>query len=90
MDKSPLENWRKDIDLLDEQLLKIIAQRLRVVDKIGNFKKLHGIELRDEKRWQEILHSRVKKGSELKLSEDFIKKLYQLLHEYSLQTEENK
>lgn len=88
MNGTPLQNWRKEIDFLDEQLLNVIAKRLDIVAKIGDYKKVNGIEFRDENRWQEILSSRLKKGKEFRLSEEFIKKLYHLLHEYSLQVEQ--
>ena len=87
MDDLALKNLRSEIDVLDEQLMDVIAKRIEVVRKIGNFKKINNIEFLDEKRLQEILKVRIEKAKTLHLSEDFIKSLYILLHEYSLEVE---
>lgn len=84
-----LGSWRRRIDTLDDQLLHILAERIDTVRKIGKFKKTHKIKPLDEKRWQEVLGSKLSKAKVLSLSRDFIKKLYDLIHEYSLEIERN-
>lgn len=85
-DKS-LENWRKQIDTLDAKLLNILAERINVVKKIGKYKKAHDIRPLDQKRWQEVLRSKLAKGRSLNISEKFIKNLYRLIHDQSLEIE---
>lgn len=86
-----LENWRKQIDALDEELLHILGKRYHIVRQIGAYKKAKGIPPLDQKRWQAILKSRLSKAEFYNLSKDFIKKLYDLIHQYSLEIEsENK
>lgn len=87
MNNKSLEDWRKQIDAFDEELLHVLAKRINIVRKIGKLKKAHGISLLDEKRWQTVLESQFSKAELLNLSEDFIKKLYNLIHEYSLEIE---
>lgn len=82
-----LEDWRKKIDTLDKNLLTSLAKRMEIVRKIGKFKKTQGIALLDEKRWKEVLEGRLVKAEEMNLSKDFIKKLYDLIHKYSLDLE---
>lgn len=84
---SKLDDWRKQIDDLDEKILASLAKRISIVRKIGNFKKKSGLDLLDEKRWQEVLKSRLVKAESLNLSTDVIKKLYDLIHKYSLDIE---
>jgi len=79
--------YRIQIDKFDDQLLGVLAKRINIVRKIGNLKKTREIKPFDEKRWQEVLESKLSKASRLNLSSDFIKKLYHLIHEYSLEVE---
>lgn len=82
-----LDDWRKQIDAFDDELLHTLAKRINIVREIGKYKKAHNIEPLDEKRWQEILESRLSKASILDLPEDFIQKIFDLIHEYSLEVE---
>ncbi|MBI2032618.1 MAG: chorismate mutase [Candidatus Levybacteria bacterium] len=87
MNNKPLELFRRQIDAADENLLNALAKRMKMVEKIGRFKKERGMTFRDNKRWEELIKSRVNTANELKLQEEFIKKLYDLIHEYSLMIE---
>lgn len=87
MDSAILDQLRKKIDNLDEELLKILSQRTMIVSQIGKQKKNQGLEPLDEKRMNEVLQKMLDKGRELNLSDDFIKKLHALIHEYSLEVE---
>lgn len=82
-----LEDWRKQIDALDEELLHILGKRFNIVREIGKYKKAKGIPPLDQKRWQTVLESQLSKAKLHNLSKDFIKKLYNLIHEYSLEIE---
>ncbi len=87
MSNDELEDLRKKIDALDEELLKALAGRLKVVRKIGRYKKSKGLDLRDDERLKALLADRLKTGSELDLPEEFVQKLYDLIHEASLDAE---
>ncbi len=87
MNDKLLEDWRKQIDKLDDELLDILAKRLDIVREIGKAKKARGIKLLDEKRWNEVLQSKFAKAHSLNLSKRFIQKLYDLIHKYSLELE---
>lgn len=50
-----LEDWRKEIDLIDTEIVKLIGQRARVVRKIGNLKAKTGFKIVDRDREAEIL-----------------------------------
>lgn len=86
MDKK-LEIWRKQINALDQDLIVSLAKRMNIVRKIGKLKKEHGLAPLDEKRWQEVLESNTLKAQKLGLSKDVIKKMYRLIHKYSLEIE---
>lgn len=83
-----LENWRKQIDIIDERMLTSLAKRMEIVKKIGKFKKEHEISTFDKKRWQQILKANLKKGKVLGFSKEFVKNLLHLIHKYSLGIQE--
>ncbi len=79
-----LEDWRKQIDQLDEDVLNLLAKRIEIVRKIGRFKKEQNIPTFDKDRWNKVLTSMLSKSEELGLSKDFTKKLFNLIHKYSV------
>jgi len=84
---SLLADWRKQIDKIDEELINVLAKRINIVREIGKYKKENGIPPLDEKRWQEVLKSKLSKACLLNISEKFIKKLYEVIHDHSLEIE---
>lgn len=87
MDK--LKTWRKQIDKIDADILNLLAKRMNIVSKIGQFKKEQGKSFQDSKRWEQILKNSLSKGEKLKLSKDFIKSFLQLVHKHSLKIQKN-
>lgn len=86
MDKT-LDDWRSEIDTLDEELLNVLEKRFDVVKKVGKYKKQKGLPPLAEKRRQEVLQKWLSRAKELNLSEEFVEKLYELIHEYALEIE---
>ena len=82
-----LDKLRKEIDDIDSEILNLLAKRTDTVRKIGRLKREHHLEPLDEKRWKEVLESRLSLAYSLNLSSDFIKKIYDLIHENSLAVE---
>lgn len=83
-DNRILNELRKIIDELDEELLNVIKQRQDVIHKIGSFKKSHDITVFQLERWQEILKTRAQWADKRNLSRSHVEKLCQLLHEESI------
>jgi chorismate mutase len=82
--KRILNELRKVIDELDEELLNIIKQRQEVILKIGTYKKDHDITVFQLERWQEILKTRAQWADKHQISRAHVEKLCQLLHEESI------
>ncbi len=78
-------NWlRAEIDELDEQLWDTIAARMDVSKRIGEWKKAHGVAPLQPERVK-VIGERLKvTGERLHLSEDFIQKMWDIIHEESL------
>ncbi len=83
-----LNNLRKEIDLIDDQLLQTLAKRLKIVSEIGLYKKELKLPALDKKRWNEVLETRIKLGKKLRLSEKLVKKIFEAIHEEALIVEE--
>ena len=78
------DNLRHQIDELDTSILDTIAQRMKVANAIGNLKKEHNVAVFQPERWKQIKENSVKAGASLGLSEDFIDKLLQAIHQESV------
>lgn len=84
-----LEQLRNVIDELDEELIYKFASRMNVVEKIGEYKKQNNVTILQLERWEQILKNRTLLAEKTGLSNDFIKKLLEIIHQESirLQTE---
>jgi chorismate mutase len=79
-----LRELRLQIDLLDEQLLDILAQRMKLSEMIGRQKKTGGVTILQTKRRDEILQKALERGRAAGLSPAFIEALFELLHQESI------
>lgn len=84
LSKAALEDARSKIDKLDDQLLKILHERMRLVDDIGNYKKQNDLPILQPARWNEILDKSISKGTGKGLSEEFIGRLFRAVHQESI------
>ena len=78
-------NWlRAEIDELDERLWDTIAARMDVSKRIGAWKKEHGVTPLQPDRVK-VIGERLKViGERLHLSEHFMQKMWEIIHEESL------
>ena len=78
-------NWlRAEIDELDERLWETIAARMDVSKRIGEWKKAHHIAPLQPERVK-VIGERLKViGERLHLSEQFMQKMWEIIHEESL------
>jgi chorismate mutase len=79
-----LEDLRDQIDELDDQLVKFLADRMRIARLIGEYKYHHNIAILQPERWQEIVRTRTINGIDNKLTEQFILNLYTIIHKESI------
>jgi chorismate mutase len=82
-----LEDYRKSIDLLDAALVHILAERMRLVVKVGIFKSENNMEPLRPERWQEVLSTKKALGATLGLPESLIEEIYTAIHEHALKIE---
>jgi chorismate mutase len=75
---------RKQIDELDNQVMDILAKRMRVCREIGQYKKEHNMTVLQAQRYNEILDKRGAQGSLCGMDSEFVKKIYEAIHEESV------
>ena len=75
---------RKQIDELDNQLIELLAKRMRVCREIGQYKKEHNITVLQTSRYNEILDKRGAQGALCGMSADFIRSVFEEVHEESV------
>ncbi len=79
-----LSALRKQIDELDDQLLELLAKRMRVSREIGTFKKEHNMTVVQTNRYDEILTKRISQASEMGMNPEFMRIVLQAIHEESV------
>lgn len=75
---------RQQIDNIDNDLVELLAKRMRVCREIGQYKKEHNIQVLQTGRYNEILDKRGVQGSLTGMSSDFIKQVFEHIHEESV------
>lgn len=82
--KTNLEKYRQQINHLDDELIDILAQRMKVAEQIGQFKKDNNITILQTNRWNEILEKIFEKGEQLGLSKEFLSQYFDAVHMESI------
>lgn len=80
-----LAELRRQIDGIDEQLLELLAKRMRISREIGIYKKEHNMPILQSPRYSEILEKRSNMGEQMELNTDFVKNILKNIHEESVQ-----
>ncbi len=75
-----LVTLREQINQLDDELMQLLSQRMKVADKIGIYKKENNVTILQTNRWNDILDRAITKGNVLGLSKDFITKYFDAVH----------
>ena len=86
--KTILDQLRKDIDIIDEELIHVLASRMKVAREIGQYKKDNNLAILQSDRWKEILEKFSLKAAQNKLSEEFITKIIKAVHDESISQQE--
>ena len=79
-----LSALRRQIDAIDEQLLELLAKRMRISKEIGTYKKEHNMPILQSPRYSEILENRSSMGEQMDLSTEFVKNILREIHEESV------
>jgi chorismate mutase len=79
-----LEKLRQQINHLDDELMQILSQRMKIAEQIGQYKKENNITILQISRWNEIIERASAKGEKIGLSREFITKYLDAIHMESI------
>ncbi len=75
-----LATLREQINHIDDELMTLLGQRMKIADRIGQYKKDNNITILQTNRWNEILEKAYSKGEKLGLSQEFVTKYFDAVH----------
>lgn len=75
---------REQIDDLDNDLLQLLAKRMRVSREIGHYKLEHDMPILQTHRYDHILTDRAGQAERMEMSGDFIKQVLEAIHSESV------
>ena len=79
-----LHQLRGQIDEFDNQLMDLLAKRMRVCREIGTYKKEHNMTIVQTNRYNEILEKRGAQASLCGMSPEFAAQIFEHIHEESV------
>jgi len=86
--EAELSTMRDRIDLIDQELIRVLGRRRAAVAEIARHKMKKGITPFQIRRWREIYAHYERLGTDVGLSANFITQLGQLIHRYSIDLQE--
>jgi len=82
--RNELDELRKRIDQLDNQLLDTLKERMFVSEAIGRYKYDNNITILQSRRYDEIMNDRRARAESRGLDSDFITSIFETIHEESI------
>ena len=79
-----LHDLRLRIDRIDDYIIELLAERMGISEEIGTLKKENQLAIHQSERWAQIVKRALEKGKTGGLTEEFILKLFQQVHNESI------
>lgn len=76
-----LEDWRNEIDAIDQEIVRLINQRAGIAEKIGALKTTAGLPIADHDREEKILRGICDKNPGVLTDESLIRIFRQIIGE---------
>ena len=87
-EKTILERLRKEIDMIDEEIMSILDSRMKIAREIGTYKKENNMTILQTDRWKEVLQKYIDRGSSSGLGSEFVTKIIKSIHDESIEQQE--
>jgi len=84
-----IKTLRKQIDEIDDTILKLLVSREELVTYIGELKNTKGTSILDAEREEEIIARLKKKAEENDLNPELVEKLIKLIMDHSKKVQES-
>jgi chorismate mutase len=83
--KDTLSHLREQIDQLDDEIMQKLSARMKISEKIGQYKKENNVTILQVNRWEEIVATRIAMGIAMGMNEEFTRDMLKLIHNESIQ-----
>ncbi len=83
-----LRRMREQLDVIDTEMLRLLAQRMKISRDIGAIKRTHNMPIFQPQRWQQVLEHQMQAAREVGLDEEFVRELTEKIHGESLRQQE--
>ncbi len=87
--QSQLEYLRREIDHVDDELMNLLSNRMKIARDIGAYKKDNNMTILQQKRWNDIIEKSKNVAVKHGLSTEFVTKFINAIHEESINQQEN-
>ena len=75
---------REQIDSLDNEILQLLAERMKVAENIGRIKRENDVRILQSVRWESIAERTLARSASLGLSIEFLQTLLDAIHVESI------
>ena len=82
--QTALMGMREQIDLLDNEILRLLAERMGVAEQIGHIKRENDVRILQAMRWESIAERTLARSASLGLSIEFLQALLDAVHVESI------
>ena len=82
--QTALMGMREQIDLLDNEILRLLAERMGVAEQIGHIKRENDVRILQAMRWESIAERTLARSASLGLSIEFLQTLLDAIHVESI------
>ena len=79
-----LASLREKIDNIDREVLEVLAARMAVVEKLGEYKRDNNVAVLQLDRWKQLHSDRANQAKGLALYPEFVEELFKLIHSESI------
>ncbi len=78
--KAQIAHLRAVISQVDIKIIRDIAERMKLVEQIGELKHEHNIQVLQLGRWESLLKDHIERAEKIGLDGEFIKAVFELIH----------
>lgn len=82
--RTALDDLRMQIDDIDNQLIDLLAERMKISKEIGLYKLKNNITILQSRRYNEIIRDRNEKAMRKGINQVFVNKIFEHIHEASV------
>ena len=79
---------RREVDELDGRVLELLGERMGRVEEMGRLKAERNVATLQPDRWSKVVEDRMQRGRRQALSEPFVARLMEAIHEEALRRQE--